>query len=158
MRRLSFALPMLLLALPAPAAATTVTADPGDDASDGGVSIEARGARNDLTVSARGQRGSIREHGHAPLVAGDGCVQHGPHRVACAPDSYYVLSLEVYLGSGADTLALYEADSSYTDIEVHGGTGRDSLTLMTSHGSQDYVFGGDGADVIRAGAGNDALE
>src|SRR4051794_37188702 len=144
MRRLSFALPLLLLALTAPASAATVTADPGDDASDGGVFLEARGERNDLTVSARGDRVSIREHGDAPLVAGEGCVQHGRHRVACAPNGYYVLSLEVDLRGGADTLALYEADSPYLDIEVHAGTGRDSLTLATSHASDASVFGGDG--------------
>src|SRR4051812_9235546 len=107
MRRLLFALLLLVLALPSPARAATVTADPGDEVSEGGVWIDAKGERNDLTVSARGERVAIREHGHAPLVAGEGCVQHGPHRVACEPSSDYTLGLVVNLGAGADSLALY---------------------------------------------------
>jgi Ca2+-binding RTX toxin-like protein len=90
----------------------------------------------------------------APVVAGQGCAQAGPHGARCAAGT--VDAALIRLRDGDDTLVTdeHEVFQDYLTLHAYGGTGADTLTGAMNW---DFLNGGPGSDTIRGDRGDDQL-
>lgn len=86
-------------------------------------------------------------------TAGTGCVQAGATSVSCADSA--LAGVGVYGGGGSDTLKINSVGPTATDTEILGFKGNDA---MTTPGTTDSLYGGDGNDMMDGGLGPDLLD
>lgn len=167
--------PLLLLALAAPAEGATVYGTSGSGALETTFVADA-GEINDVTVSMSGTV-AVRysDPGASLRAAGPGCAVEGEHEVVCRAVSLGRISValrdrddrvaSVPLGVAVSVFG-DEGNDRITGTTLSGGWGDDVLTLLPApegatlgngdHGD-DLVVGTAGADAIDGGVGSDDL-
>lgn len=142
----------------APAMAATITRAP-----DGALVVTAApGEQNHVALGGPmdGNQGEIMIGDRVPLtVATSGCGA-SDYVVDCQVSAPGV---RIDLGDGADLFSTNFDMPSSVPVEVHGGTGNDSLTggdepdVLDGGDGNDTVDGAGGSDVVQGGTGDDTL-
>lgn len=137
--------PLLLLAIAAPAQGATVSGSSGP----GPLRMSftaARGETNDLTVTMSGTVAVRFSDPSATLRAfGPACAADGPHEVVCRAASLGAVTIS--LERGDDRVA---SAASGVPVTVYGGGGDD---VIAGSSGLDTIDGGTGSDDLRGGEG-----
>nr|WP_053227802.1 calcium-binding protein [Solirubrobacter soli] len=143
LNRLSLVAAAVALAMPATAAAATVSSD-----GTGAITLRDAGAEtNAVTVALDAQTWVISDSA-SPLTAGAGCTQSTANEVRCAQTAARATA---FLGGGDDTFTAAPAGGWM----VFGEAGSDHLD---GGAGPDAFFGGAGVDTLTGGGGNDRLD
>jgi hypothetical protein len=116
----------------------------------------AAGEANQLDVSYRDSDGVYFVTDAAGVSAGPGCTQESGTAASCAGSS--VTGVAIDLGDGADKGS---AGPFKVPMVMHGGPGNDDLSgggTFFGDAGDDYLIGGDKADVFTGGPGLDSIE